>query len=432
MHQAVDPLLQLQEYPEIGDVAHLAGDPGPHRELEIDGVPGVRLQLPEAQGDLLLVLVYLQDHRVHLLADGDHLGGVLHLLGPGHLRDVNQALHPALQLDEGPVVHDGDDPAADLGPDRVLGLDVLPGVRLQLLEAQGDTGFDPVVLQDLHLEQLADLDHLRGMVDSAPGHVGDVQQAVQPAQVHEHPEVGDVLDDALAQLALVDLGQDGGAHLVALGVQHRPAGDDDVPLLLVDLDDLERHRLPDEAVHRLQRPEADLGAGQEGVHAHQVDDQAALDALDHLALHLGLAVHRGFDLVPDPDEIGLRLGEDHLPVLVLHLLQQQVQDVADLDLVQAGELRGRHHPLRLETDVHYHRVEGDAGHRPPDDLALLELAVLVGLVQQGPELLGLLGLLLLALGGELLLDVLGDRFLLFCHWLGHAPLLRMGRPMPAL
>ena len=47
----------------------------------------------------------------------------------------------------------------------------------------------------------------RGLVDAAPAHVGDVQQAVDAAQVDERAELGDVLDDALAELADFELGQ---------------------------------------------------------------------------------------------------------------------------------------------------------------------------------------------------------------------------------
>ena len=43
------------------------------------------------------------------------------------------------------------------------------------------------------------------MIDAAPAHVGDVQQAVDAAQVDERAEVGDVLDDALAELADFEL-----------------------------------------------------------------------------------------------------------------------------------------------------------------------------------------------------------------------------------
>ena len=83
--------------------------------------------------------------------------------------------------------------------------DVLPRAGRLLLEAQGDLFLLVVDVQDHHFDLLVDLDHLGRMVDAAPAHVGDVQQAVDAAQVDERAEVGDVLDDALAELADFEL-----------------------------------------------------------------------------------------------------------------------------------------------------------------------------------------------------------------------------------
>ena len=47
-------------------------------------------------------------------------------------------------------------------------------------------------------------------------HVGDVQQAVDAAEVDERAEVGDVLDHARADLALLDLGEQRLLLLLAL------------------------------------------------------------------------------------------------------------------------------------------------------------------------------------------------------------------------
>jgi hypothetical protein len=56
-------------------------------------------------------------------------------------------------------------------------------------------------VQDLHFDLLVDRHHLGRMVDPSPAHIGDVQQAVDAAQVDERAEFGDVLDDAFAKLA---------------------------------------------------------------------------------------------------------------------------------------------------------------------------------------------------------------------------------------
>ena len=68
----------------------------------------------------------------------DDLAGMDVLLGPGHLRDVDQALDARLQLHEGAVVGDVGDAAVELGADRVLGFDAVPRVGLQLLHAERD------------------------------------------------------------------------------------------------------------------------------------------------------------------------------------------------------------------------------------------------------------------------------------------------------
>ena len=61
----------------------------------------------------------------------------------------------------------------------------------------------PVDVEDLDLDLLADLHHLGRVRHAAVRHVGDVEQAVDAAQVDERAEVGDVLDHALPHLVLL-------------------------------------------------------------------------------------------------------------------------------------------------------------------------------------------------------------------------------------
>ena len=82
------------------------------------------------------------------------------------------------------------------------------GLARLLLEAEGDLLLLLVDVEDVDLDLLVDLDHLVRVVDAAPAHVGDVQQAVDAAEVDERAELGDVLDDALADLARLDLGEE--------------------------------------------------------------------------------------------------------------------------------------------------------------------------------------------------------------------------------
>ena len=150
-------------------------------------------------------------------------------------------------------------------------------------------------------------EHLRGMLDAAPGHVGDVQQAVNAAQVNERAEVGDVLDHAAADFAALDGGEQVLLHLVALFFEQLAAREDDIAAFFVNLDDLAFQFLADPFARVAHAADINLAGGQEDVHA-DVHQQPALDlahrlAFDHVADLVGL--HHPF---PAADAVGLLLG----------------------------------------------------------------------------------------------------------------------------
>ena len=168
----------------------------PDRVLVFELLPRIVLQLLHAQRDAAVVRVHAQDDRVDLVARLDHLRRMLHPLGPGHLGDVHQAFDALLQLDERAVVGDRENAAANLRADRVALGRIQPRVRRQLLEAQRNALLVLVELQHLHLDLVADVDQVARMRQPAPAHVGDVQQAIQAAQVDERAVVGQVLHRA--------------------------------------------------------------------------------------------------------------------------------------------------------------------------------------------------------------------------------------------
>src|SRR5262245_5330753 len=143
------------------------------------------------------------------------------------------------------------------------------------------------------------------MRDAAPGHVGDVEQTVDAAEIDECTEVGDVLDDALSHLILRELLHQLLALAGALGLEDHAARDDDVAAALVELDDLELVLLTEQLVDVRHAAERDLRAGEERVDAHEVDDDATLDLLDEDAGHRLVGLVRDADALPHAHEVGL-------------------------------------------------------------------------------------------------------------------------------
>src|SRR4051794_4866085 len=251
--EAVDARRQADEDAEVGDRLDGALDAiaALHRRAEL--FPRIRLALLHAERDAALVLVDLEDHDLDLFAERHHLRLRDVLVGPVHLRDVDQAFDARLDLDERAVVGDVGDLAEQSRALRVAARDAVPRVVAELLDAERDAVLLGVELEHLGVELLADLDHFARVTDAAPSHVGDVEQAVDAAEVDERAVLGDVLDHAVDDRAFAQRLHQLGALLAHRGFDDGTARQHDVVALAVKLDDLELHRLALERAHVLDR-----------------------------------------------------------------------------------------------------------------------------------------------------------------------------------
>src|SRR5580704_14193972 len=220
------------------------------------------------------------------------------LLGPRHFGDVDQALDAGLELDERAVVGDVGDAALEARADRILGLDALPGIVLQLLHAERDAVRLVIDLDDLDLHLLPDGQHLGRMIDPPPGDVGDVQETVDAAQIHEGAVIGDVLDHAVDDLTFLEILHQLLALLGAGLFQHGAARHHDVAAAAIHLQDLERLRHVHERRDVADRPDIDLAAGQERHRAVEIDREAALDLVEDDARDLLVALESLLELAP--------------------------------------------------------------------------------------------------------------------------------------
>src|SRR5215208_3437801 len=137
-----------------------------------------------------------------------------------------------------------------------------------------------------------------------------MQQAVDTAEIDERTEVGDVLDDALPHLILLELLHELLALPRALVLEDDSTRDDDVAATLVQLDDLELELLAEELVDVWHATERDLRTRQERVDAHQIDHHTALDLLDEGAFDRLISFIRDADLLPHAHEVGFLLRQN--------------------------------------------------------------------------------------------------------------------------
>jgi hypothetical protein len=354
-----------------------------------EGLPRVLERLLQAQRDAALHLIDLEDHHLDLLGGGDDLARVDVLLGPGHLGHVDQAFDARLQLHERAVIGDVRDAAFKLGAHGVAGGDALPRIGKQLLDAQGDAVRLVVDLDDLHLDRLTDRYDLGRMVHAPPGHVGDVQQAVDAAEIHEGAVLGDVLDHAVDDLALFEVGHELGALLGAALFENRAAGHHDVAAAAVHLEDLERLRHAHERGDVAHGADVHLRAGQERHGAVEVDRVAALHLVEDHAVDALLGLEGLFELHPRLFAPGLVAGDDGLAQRILDALHVDLDLVADLDRLVAvgtGEFLEGDASLGLGADIDDRDVLFDRDHLALHDRAFADLVREEGFFEQGREI----------------------------------------------
>ena len=195
VQQAFQVAFQFDKHAEVRNLGDLALDDfARHVGRWNPRLPRVFLKLLQAQGHSLLVLVHVQHLGLDHVTLLDELVGMADLAGPGHVADVQQAVDPFLDLDEGPVIGQVADLTLDDRSRRILVLDQRPGVDLGLLHAQADLLLALVDVQHHHFDLVADLNHLARVVDPlGPGHLADVDQALDSVfKLDKGPVVHDV------------------------------------------------------------------------------------------------------------------------------------------------------------------------------------------------------------------------------------------------
>ena len=170
------------------------------------------------------------------------------------------------------------------------------------------------------------------MVDALVRNVGDVEQAVDPAQVDEGAVIGDVLDHALDHLALGEVLDEADALLGAGFFEDRPPGDDDIAAAAVHLQDLEGLRQVHQRTDVADRTDVDLRAGQEGDGAAEVDGEAALHAAEDHALDAVAGGELALELVPRGFAAGAVARQHRLAGRILDPVDIDLDLVADRDL----------------------------------------------------------------------------------------------------
>ena len=253
----------------------------------------------------------------------------------------------------------------------------LPRIFLGCLEGQGHALAVQVHLENLDGNGLANLDNLGRVVDVLPGQLGNVNQTVHATQVHECTEVDDGGDNALADLTLLQLVEEGGANSGLSLFQVCTAGQNNVVAVLVQLDDLSFDLLTDVRCEVADAAHLNEGCGQEATQT-DVEDKATLDNLDNGTGNDAVVFLDLLDVAPCTLVLCALLGEDQATFLVLLgedeclNLGAELDNLRGVDVVLDGQLAGGDDAFGLVTDVEQNLIVVDLNDLAGDEIAVVE------------------------------------------------------------
>ncbi len=333
--------------------------------------------LLQRQGDAAALQVDVDDLDHHLVANGDDLLRDLDVTF-SQFGDVHQAFDAVADTDERTERNQLGDLAGHDLTDLVQAREGLPRIFLGCLQRQGHALAVHVHLEHLDGDRGADLHDLVRVIDVLPAQFGDVNQAVDPTKIHERAEVDDGGDHALADLALLQLVEEGLANLGLGLLQPGATRQHHVVAVLVQFDDLGLEFHADVGLEVADAAHLDQRCGQEPAQA-DVDDQTALDHLDDGTGDDTIFFLDLLDRAPGALVLGAFLGQDQAALLVLLLLNQGFDLVADpdhvegIDVVLDGEFLGWDDTFGLVTDVEEDFIPVDLDDSPGDDVAVVEV-----------------------------------------------------------
>ena len=202
MDETVDRGLQRDESAEGNDADDFALNDGTDRILLIRIGPGLRLKLLITERHALFLCINIQDEDFDLLADGQHVGGMLHA-APRNIGHMHETVDAA-DVNKRTEIRDAANNALHLAADnqlRPLGALCLGLLRKQnLLLRSHDTLTLFVYFENLELHGLAnELVQILGILD---GNLRCRHESANAVDVRNEAALDDFLADCLKDLAL--------------------------------------------------------------------------------------------------------------------------------------------------------------------------------------------------------------------------------------
>ncbi len=186
MDETVHSLFDLDEHAEVGEVADFRGVAAADGVFGLDVLPGIFLKLLETEAHLA------RSSRSRVRTTASTSSPALRkscALRRCWLQLISltwiSPLHAGLYLYESTVVGHNHYAALTWSPTLRCLVQIVPGMGYKLLDTESDALLLVVEVEDNDLDVLIKLNNLVGIRNTTPAEVGDVDETVHAAEVHE-------------------------------------------------------------------------------------------------------------------------------------------------------------------------------------------------------------------------------------------------------
>ena len=267
---------------------------------------------------------------------------------------MDQAFNTGFQLHKGAVIGDVGHAAREFRGNRVFERHTIPRIGHQLLHAKADALRILIEADHLHLHRHADGQCFGWVVDAPPGDVGDMQQAIHAAEVHEGAVIGDVLHDTIQDHAFLEA-LDQLAPLFGAGFfQNGAAGDNDIAPRAIHFQDLEGLRIAHQRHHITHRADIHLRARQEGNRPAKIHGEATLHTAEDHAIHANAGLVGFFESRPGFLAPRLLARQHDGTIAIFITLDEKLINIAGLHfglLARGGKFLERDAAFAFQADI---------------------------------------------------------------------------------
>ena len=311
----------------------------------------------------MLLFVNRRDLCLYNVADTQDILGLFNAM-IRNLADMNQAVHAGQNLCKGAEAHQLHN--LDLGciTDGIAAGEHGPGVGIRIFVTEGDLSLLTVKVDDVDINLITDGNDLRGLVNTAPAQLGDMNHAVYAANIDKSAVTGQGLYNTMILLADFHLVPELLNTLTALRLGNAADGTDNTFPGTVDLGDAQTHVFVKELGKLGLTGQIGLAGRDKHADAGYVHHNAALVLFGHSTFENCIALNGFFHIGPCLGGIEAALGEHRRAFHVVNTNNDCFDRITDLngilDLHSGfGEFRCRDKSGVLGTQINTDFRPGD-------------------------------------------------------------------------